>query len=520
MAGLEPASHRYRLMKKLGEGGMGAVYEAYDENLARPVAVKTISPELASDKDALTRFFHEAEILGSLDHPGVPPVYERGILPTPALPFYAMKLVRGRTLTEVMADCPGEGVPNRERIACAVSTFCKICECVAHANARRIVHRDLKPSNIMVDEFGAVIVLDWGLAKRLDAADEALTRPGFVVGSPGHMSPEQAEGRAADVDCRTDVFTLGIILYQLLTGTQPFPGSSAGEKMASVVNVEPARPCAVNGRVPRVLDAICMKALAKEPGNRSPSAVDLADEVERYTTSRPTTACKTRIRDHAAMWSSRHPAWSAGLGTAFVLVVALASGLVAFRRAHVAMEKKAHAAADRLVETLTPKLRGFEERLIAIEEEMSQLPDGDTAARGRLEREARMLRVGRDAHMGLIRSSVGALMGRFGRDPDAPFSGLDPALMARLQEHRLEQIERFVRTGDLYQAHYSVWQALVRGKAMGWSDEQTQRLLDLRSQVEALMREEAGPDFELPRWEEYDPHIGVEGITSGFGLAR
>ena len=239
---------RYQLVGELARGGMGAIFQGRDLELGRDLAVKVIREEHRDDPEMVRRFVEEAQIGGQLQHPGIVPVHELGRLPDGRM-FIAMKLVRGRTLAALLAARRG---PDEDRMR-FLSIFEQVCQTMAYAHARGVVHRDLKPSNIMVGSFGEVQVMDWGLAKVLDqggVADEERairpsddsavwtlrsrseameSRPGSVLGTPSYMAPEQARGALDTLDERADVFALGSILCEILTGEPAFAGEAGAE---------------------------------------------------------------------------------------------------------------------------------------------------------------------------------------------------------------------------------------------------------------------------------------------------
>ncbi len=238
------SGNRYLIGETLGEGGMAVVYQATDIELQRPVAVKRLRTEYAVQKEIRQRFFAEAEILAGLDHPGTTPVFGAGQLPD-GDPFYAMKKVHGQTLFELLEERSEDDLRDRGNRAHFIEIFIRACQAVAAAHDQGVIHRDLKPANIMVDDLGVVYVMDWGLAKRLvededgDQSDPQRTRLGAVMGTPAYMSPEQASGHGATSDRQTDVFSLGVMLYEILTGVNPVRGTTAVESMKGVMYHEP-----------------------------------------------------------------------------------------------------------------------------------------------------------------------------------------------------------------------------------------------------------------------------------------
>jgi serine/threonine protein kinase len=255
---------RYSIKGEQGRGGIGRVLIAFDEHIGREIAVKELLPEKGpsgtppSDSPirktgaAAARFLREARITGQLEHPGIVPVYELGKRPDSSL-YYTMKLVRGKTLAEKLHDCHSL----RDRLQ-LLHHFLDLCQTIAYAHSRGVIHRDIKPQNVMVGEFGETVVLDWGLAKvkgqkdiRADAIERDLklikeagageTVAGKPIGTPAYMSPEQADGRIEEIDEQSDVWSLGAVLYEILTGKPPFEGVNAYEVMGKVLS-DPLAP--------------------------------------------------------------------------------------------------------------------------------------------------------------------------------------------------------------------------------------------------------------------------------------
>jgi len=338
------SGQRYLLGETLGEGGMAVVHTATDINLQRLVAVKRLRPELVHQDEARQRFFAEAEILASLDHPGTTAVFEAGRLPDGDC-FYAMKRVQGKTLRELMDERIPEDLLDRGSRAHFVEIFIRLCQAVAAAHNQGVIHRDLKPENIMVDDLGVVYVMDWGLAKKLvddpddDQSDSERTRIGAVMGTPAYMAPEQASGHAATSDRQADVFSLGVMFYEILTGVNPFRGETAVESMKGVMYHNPDPPRKRNPRLDRTISAITMKALDKDPFRRYRSAVELAEDVRCYREFLPVSAIEPTMMEKAANWSRRRPRLAATLATLVValIVAALTTAFQAsFENARVA----------------------------------------------------------------------------------------------------------------------------------------------------------------------------------------
>ena len=291
---------RYEVSRLYAEGGIGRIWLARDTQLNRQVALKTLRPELLGYPRVRERFLQEAQVTGQLEHPGVIPVYEVVPQPESGQVSYAMRFVRGKTLVKASTEYHEQrkcGTADPLGLVSLLSAFVAVCHTVAYAHSRGVVHRDLKGENVLLGDFGEVIVLDWGVAKVLNQPTETAgseppiewlssqvdqTLQGDVIGTPAYMAPEQAEGLADLIDCRTDLYGLGAILYEILTGQPPFTGSSTIEVLHKVVREDPARPSVLWSEVPPQLEAICLQALCKDPAGRFASASDLAEQVQTW----------------------------------------------------------------------------------------------------------------------------------------------------------------------------------------------------------------------------------------------
>jgi tetratricopeptide (TPR) repeat protein/predicted Ser/Thr protein kinase len=276
----------YRILGVLGQGGMGKVYLAEQQSPKRTVALKVIRPGWATPA-LLRRFEHEAEVLGRLQHPGIAQVYEAGVHDDRGerVPFFAMECVRGRSLVE-FAEQERLGIPER------LELFAQVCDAVQHAHTKGVIHRDLKPGNIIVPDDGRPRVLDFGVARVTDADVNSRTMctvAGELVGTVPYMSPEQIAGDAAELDTRSDVYALGVVLYELLTGKLPHDvrHSSIAHAARVIGEQEPARLSSVNRLFRGDIETIVGKALEKDRDRRYQSACDLAEDIRRFLRDEP-----------------------------------------------------------------------------------------------------------------------------------------------------------------------------------------------------------------------------------------
>lgn len=269
----------YRILSVLGEGGMGIVYEAEQEQPRRIVALKVIQPGLTS-LDLLRRFERESQALGRLQHPGIAQIYEAGTEDTGfgAQPYFAMELIRGRSL---MQYAEAHHLSTQQKL----ELMAKVAEAVHHAHQRGLIHRDLKPSNILVDETGQPKILDFGVARATDSDAQATrqTDVGHLVGTLSYMSPEQVLADPLELDTRSDVYALGVILYQLLAGRLPYTISQKLHETVKTIREEDPTPLSSVSRNYRGdIETIVAKALEKDKVRRYASAAELAGDIRRY----------------------------------------------------------------------------------------------------------------------------------------------------------------------------------------------------------------------------------------------
>jgi serine/threonine protein kinase len=319
---------KYMALHKLGSGGMGAVYLAQDVELGRKVAVKVMN--VADSTGALaSRMLREARIVALLEHPSIVPIHDVGVLDDGRV-FYAMKLVQGARLDQSAAGAAS--------LSDLLRIFQKVCEAVAFAHARGVIHRDLKPENIMVGRFGEVLVMDWGVAKALRAgrtdidstsqearselwslesvdfvetlpladASPGDTTGGTIIGTPAYMAPEQARGQTELLDERSDIYALGAILYFLLTTRPPNECAGATEAREQAGSRRPVRPRQIDPKIPRAIEAICLKSMSESREDRYERAEDVAGDVVMFLDGEPVSAYRENVFEQAGRWLNKN----------------------------------------------------------------------------------------------------------------------------------------------------------------------------------------------------------------------
>jgi serine/threonine-protein kinase len=304
----------YQVLRVLGRGGMGIVYAALQPALGRVVALKTLLPGHGFSADEAARFCREAEAIAHLDHPNIVPIYEVG--ENDGRPYFTMKLYPGGSLA-YRVPTPG-AEPRAE--ALLVET---VARAVHHAHQRGVLHRDLKPSNILLDESGQPHVADFGLAKRFDPGAAAL--PSGIVGTPSYIAPEQARANQP-VTTASDVYGLGAILYELLTGEPPFRGETEWMTLLQVVECPPRPPRLINPSVPADLETVCLKCLEKDPAQRYQSAAELADDLRRWRNGEPIAGRPVGLLEGWWRWCRRKPREAAIAALALALLLLAVGG--------------------------------------------------------------------------------------------------------------------------------------------------------------------------------------------------
>ncbi len=309
-----PSVDGYEILSELGRGGMGVVYEARQISLGRVVALKMVRSGRAAGGEELARFGREAEALARLRHPNIVPIYAVG--DDNGQPFFVMEFVAGGSLERRLRDGP---LPALEAARLAET----LARAVHAAHEQQILHRDLKPANVLLADDGTPKVTDFGLAKRLD--EDGGTLSGARLGTPSYMAPEQAAGDNRAVGRPADVYGLGAVLYECVTGRAPFRGASAQETLDLVRTREPASPRLLSPNLPRDLETICLKCLRKEAGARYESALDLAEDLRRFLAGESIRARPVPAWERAWKWVGRNKAKAAALGLAAALVVGAAA---------------------------------------------------------------------------------------------------------------------------------------------------------------------------------------------------
>jgi formylglycine-generating enzyme required for sulfatase activity len=386
---------RFEVVRPHAAGGLGQVSVALDNELCRHVALKEIHPRLADHPESRARFLLEAEVTGSLEHPGVVPVYSLGQWPD-GRPYYAMRLIRGDSLEDAVQKFhagPEDAAARELGLRKLLRRFIDVCNAVDYAHSRGVLHRDIKPSNIMLGAYGETLVVDWGLAKMgarreapihapevslgpLTSGNTPATRIGSAVGTPAYMSPEQAAGALDQLGPASDVYSLGATLYTVLSNRPPFVGDDFFVVRGLILQGAFPPSHVVCADVPRALEAICRKAMALAPADRYSSARALAEEIEKWLGDAPVSAYRESRVELVARWTRRHRTWARAAAASLLLVtmVALAASWIVNRarlQTDEAHQQRALAQIDLLcnaepaaIPVILENLRPFHDEVI------------------------------------------------------------------------------------------------------------------------------------------------------------
>ena len=311
-----PSIAGYEILSELGRGGMGVVYRARQATLGREVALKIILAGAHAGQDERARFRVEAETAARLKHPHIVPIYEIG--EQGRLPYLALEFVEGGNLAQAMAVRPLAPI----QAAGMVETLARAID---YVHQHGVVHRDLKPANVLLTAEGIPKITDFGLAKWLDVPSGHATQSGTVLGTPSYMAPEQAQGQSGRIGPATDVYALGAMLYEMVTGRPPFHAATSQETVQQLLTEEPLPPSQLQPRVPRDLETICLKCLQKEPARRYVGAGALADDLRCFLDQKPIHARPTPAWERAVKWARRRPAVAVLVGVCVAAALALAT---------------------------------------------------------------------------------------------------------------------------------------------------------------------------------------------------
>jgi serine/threonine protein kinase/formylglycine-generating enzyme required for sulfatase activity len=381
LAAHAPAKARYSIGEEIARGGMGAIYRAWDQDLRRSLAMKVMLQHTlrksSENSSRLARFLEEAQITGQLDHPGIVPVHELG-MDEKGQVYFTMRLVRGENLRAIFERVHSE-TEAEWTLGRALGVIVRVCETLAFAHRKGVIHRDLKPSNIMVGRFGETYVMDWGLAKVVGHADlhdlrprsetpsmsavrterssdpessdaPLITMDGDIVGTPSYMSPEQASGRVEEIDTRSDVYSVGAMLYHLLTNQRPYMRKDERASAYTILNAVRTGPPTpiekIKPETPAELLAICEKAMHRDPKQRYQDVLAMAEDLRAFIEGRVVRAYETGARAEFKKWVVRNKGMAAGVAAALLATFAGLIGVVAVQAAGKATAMRERTRAD------------------------------------------------------------------------------------------------------------------------------------------------------------------------------
>ncbi len=338
--------NEYRLVRRIGQGGMGIVYEAIQEPLGRRVALKVIRPERVSSPEIQARFWREVDVVAGLRHPGVVTVYGGG--EDQGICYFAMELVDGRGLDELLAEAAGRGEPLETEQA--LRWILEVAQGLEHAHASGIIHRDVKPSNIRINSSDRAMLMDFGVAR--DEARSSLTITGEFRGTPHYASPEQIRGDRSRLDERTDVYSLGVTLYEAVTGRVPFEGETTHQVFQQILESDAVPPRQIRPSISRDLETVTLEAMERDRHHRYSSMESFADDLRRLLAGAPIEARPPGWTRRSAVWMRRHRKPVVAVASVLLLIAGIAVGLVVVSEVREANARAAEQMFVPLRETL------------------------------------------------------------------------------------------------------------------------------------------------------------------------
>jgi serine/threonine protein kinase len=520
------AAGRYRPLYLHAHGGLGEVFAAQDDELRRRVALKRIRARDTTDADR-RRFQLEAEITGRLDHPGVVPVYGLGQDSAGRL-YYAMRFIGGESLQQAIERFHHSYPSHRDTGPSAtafnklIRKFVVVCQTIAYAHSQEIIHRDLKPANIMLGPYGETVVIDWGLAKRIERqatpdGETIVFTPGTattvggatilgeIKGSPAYMSPEQAEGHTDKIGACSDIYSLGATLYTILTGHKPIEGNDPRMLLERVKRGDFPRPRQLRGDVPRPLEAICLKAMARDPADRYATASDLAADLELWLDGNPIAAWREPWLDRARRWMRKHRTLTSSVAASVLVALLAVSAVVVMLGAFtVRLDAEKHE-----LEESNAALNTAKENLKATNDNLASANDS-------LQQKNRQLKTARDeAQKNLERCAdqLGEMSVTLFEDPSV-IVYLGHPLHAKIADALFHQIDRFAdeMPDDEAGERFRIWRESMRlvriqsDPRPGFPDDLRKSLVKARSILETAFQKHHDQD-----------HIAVE-IALAYGI--